>query len=84
MPPNAAMTMPAATLPNTTLPNTTLTDMDRILLRTALKAAQRNGVRCVGLRLDTLERLLDHLGALEANRTTRGAQLSSSAPRPSR
>lgn len=57
---------------------TALTDMDRILLRTALKAAQRNGVRCVGLRIDTLERLLDHLGALEESRTTRAE-----APSPS-
>ncbi|MBP2295496.1 hypothetical protein [Azospirillum rugosum] len=58
------MTTPATTA----LTDTALTDMDRVLLRTALKAAQRHGVRCVGLRIDTLERLLDHLGALEESR----------------
>lgn len=45
-----------------------LTDMDRILLRTALKAARRNDVPSVGMRTETLERLLAHLAELEKTR----------------
>lgn len=42
-----------------------LTDIDRTLLRTALKAAKRNDVPSVGMPTETLERLLEYLAALE-------------------
>ncbi|WP_448208638.1 hypothetical protein [Azospirillum sp. sgz302134] len=47
---------------------TALTDTDRILLRTALTAARRYNVPSVGVRTDTLERLLAHLAELERGR----------------
>ncbi|MGR0183031.1 hypothetical protein [Azospirillum aestuarii] len=42
-----------------------LTDIDRTLLRTALKAAKRNDVPSVGMPTKTLERLLEYLAVLE-------------------
>ncbi|MBK3732692.1 hypothetical protein FBZ83_101574 [Azospirillum brasilense] len=42
-----------------------LTDIDRTLLRTALKAAKRNDVPSVGMPTGTLERLLEYLALLE-------------------
>ncbi|WP_449227854.1 hypothetical protein [Azospirillum argentinense] len=42
-----------------------LTDIDRTLLRTALKAAKRNDVPSVGMPTETLERLLEYLAVLE-------------------
>ncbi len=53
-----------------------LTDIDRTLLRTALKAAKRNGVPSVGMPTETLERLLDYLAALEK------AQSAAAGPHP--
>lgn len=44
---------------------TGLTDIDRTLLRTALKAAKRNDVPSVGMPTATLERLLAYLAELE-------------------
>ncbi|AWJ91576.1 hypothetical protein Sp245p_17220 (plasmid) [Azospirillum baldaniorum] len=54
-----------------------LTDIDRTLLRTALKAAKRNDVPSVGMPTETLERLLEYLAVLEG--TQSGAQ-SEGAP----
>lgn len=54
---------------------TGLTDIDRTLLRTALKAAKRNDVPSVGMPTATLERLLAYLAELE------GAQPLASANR---
>jgi hypothetical protein len=43
-----------------------LSTYDRTLLRTALKAAQHGDVPSVGIRTDTLERLLAYVATLEA------------------
>lgn len=47
-----------------------LTDIDRTLLRTALKAAKRNDVPSVGMPTETLERLLEYLAVLEGAQPT--------------
>ena len=44
----------------------TLSTYDRTLLRTALKAAQHGDVPSVGIKTDTLERLLVYVATLEA------------------
>ena len=46
---------------------TGLTDIDRTLLRTALKAAKRHDAPSVGMPTATLERLLAYLAVLEGH-----------------
>lgn len=48
---------------------TGLTDIDRTLLRTALKAAKRNDAPSVGMPTATLERLLAYLNTLESHQS---------------
>lgn len=52
---------------------TGLTDIDRTLLRTALKAAKRHDAPSVGMPTATLERLLAYLAVLEGHQTQASA-----------